>query len=189
MCGRKISPSVVGRALRDARVSYVIVGAHASNGYSGRPRATADVDVIVRSVKRAESAIATRYPKLSVRREFGMIRFIDGTLEAVDLITTSQRPLCRRLLKENRSVRVGSERVRIPRLEGVLAMKFEAMRLSERRLHDKYQDACDFARVVEANEAIDLDALGHLGDLVCARGGVKVTNLVEDVRAGRRMEI
>jgi hypothetical protein len=40
MQNRPIGPADVARVLKEAGMKYVIVGAHAANGYTGRPRAT-----------------------------------------------------------------------------------------------------------------------------------------------------
>src|SRR5437867_11756629 len=78
MHGKLISPAHVARVLREAGVGYVIVGAHAANGYSGRPRTTVDVDVVVQFPKKAAKAIAAAYPKLSMRDTAVVSRFMDG---------------------------------------------------------------------------------------------------------------
>src|SRR3954452_12251177 len=77
MYGKEISPADVARVLRKAGVKYVIVGAHAANGYTGRPRATVDVDVIVQYPKKAASAIAAAFPKLVMRDTPVVVRFMD----------------------------------------------------------------------------------------------------------------
>jgi hypothetical protein len=188
MHGKEISPATVARTLRLAKVRYVLVGAHATNGYTGRPRTTVDVDVIVQFPKKAAKAIAAKFPKLQVLDTPVVIRFMDGDTEAIDLMKPIGSKLWARLLKETRKVLIGDEQVHIPVLEGVLAGKFAAMVSIHRRHGDKLIDAGDLVRMVEANEQINLDLLRQLGDLVYDGGGEEIVKLVADARAGRRLE-
>src|SRR5437773_11180543 len=66
MQNRPIGPAEVARVLQDAGVKYVIVGGHAANGYTGRPRATVDVDLIAQFPKKAVRAIAAAFPDLVI---------------------------------------------------------------------------------------------------------------------------
>jgi hypothetical protein len=188
MHGKDIQLADVARVLRMAGVRYVVVGAHAANGYTGRPRTTIDVDVVVQFPKKAAKAIAAAYPDLVMRDTAVVIRFMAGEDEAIDLMKPIGSKLWARLLKETREVDVEGEAVRIPTLEGVLAAKFAAMASPHRRVLDKQQDGVDFGRIVVANKQIDLQALEHLGELVYAGGGAEIVKLVQDARAGRRLE-
>ena len=188
MEGKDISPADVARVLSAAGVRYVIVGAHASNGYTGRPRATIDVDVIVQFPKKAAEAIAAAYPDLQVQDTPVVTRFMKGEDEAIDLMKPGGSPLWGRLLKDSREISIGAQRVHIPTLEGVLAAKFAAMSSPHRRQGDKLIDAGDFVRVIEANNTIDSDVLAELGELVFSGGGAHLNKLVADARAGRRIE-
>src|SRR5439155_3679559 len=128
---------------------YVLVGAHAANGYTGRPRATIEVDVVVHFPKKAAKAIAAAFPHLQVRDTPVVTRFMEGDTEVIDLMKPAGCKLWGRLLKETREVRMGTEAVRIPILEGVLAAKFAAMTALLRRHGDKLIDAGDFVRMIE----------------------------------------
>ena len=99
MQNRPIGPADVARVLRDAGVKYVIVGAHAANGYTGRPRATVDVDVIVQHPKKAADAIAAAFPHLTMEDTPVVTRFKDQTLEAIDLMKPASSKLWGALLK------------------------------------------------------------------------------------------
>jgi hypothetical protein len=189
MTGRTIGPADVAKLLRDAGVKYVIVGAHASNGYTARPRNTIDVDVIVQYPKKAAQAIAAAYPDLEMRDTQVVTRFMEGEKEAIDLMKATASKLWGRLLKESREIRIEQGIVRIPVLEGVLAAKFASMVSPLRRLLDRQQDSIDFARIIEANPKIDLDQVQELGELVFSGGGAFLAKLVDDARAGRRLEI
>ncbi|MEA2708796.1 MAG: hypothetical protein QOF78_1397 [Phycisphaerales bacterium] len=188
MHGKDITLADVARVLRTAGIRYVVVGAHAANGYTGRPRTTIDVDVIVQFPKKAAKAVAAAFPNLVMRDTPAVIRFMAGEDEAIDLMKPIGSKLWARLLKETRRVIVDGESVHIPALEGVLAAKFAAMASPHRRVIDKQQDGVDFGRIVEANKKIDLQQLEQLGNLVYAGGGSAVVKLVTDARAGRRLE-
>ena len=189
MCGREVSPVQIARILRLASVRHVIIGTHAVNAYSGRPRATADVDVIVAHPHKAAAAIAQRFVKLTRIDSPEMIRFTDGKLEAVDLLIPV-RPVHRRLLKEIRTVGIGGERLHLPTLEATLASRFDAMRLTNRRYPEQYQDAADFMRIVDANDDINLKLLAQLGEIAIPRGGGDdIVRCVEDSRAKRRLKL
>src|SRR5687767_8389046 len=102
MHGKDIGLADVARALRLAGVRYVVVGAHAANGYSGRPRTTIDVDVIVQFPKKAAKAIAAAFPNLVMQDTPVVIRFMAGENEAIDVMKPIGSKLWARLLKETR---------------------------------------------------------------------------------------
>lgn len=189
MNDRPIGPADVARVLNDAGVKYVLVGAHAMNGYTGRPRATVDVDVIVQHPVKAARAIAAAFPELIAEDTPAVTRFKDKQTEAIDLMKPAASPLWPRLLKDARDIRINRTLLRIPRLEGVLAAKFASMISLTRRITDRRQDAVDFARVVEANEQIEFPYLEELGELVYPGGGKEILKLVADARAGKSLNI
>lgn len=188
MHGKHISPAAVVRALRTAKVGYVLVGAHAANGYTGRPRTTIDVDVVVQFPKKAARVIAAEFPQLQIHDTPVVTRFMDGNTEAIDLMKPAGSPLWARLLRETREIQLDGEGVRIPLLEGMLAAKFSAMASPHRRPADKQQDGADFMRIIDANPNINLDSLRELGELVYGGGGEVALRLVADARAGRRLD-
>src|SRR5258708_5849244 len=54
------------RVLNEAKVSFVLVGAHGLASWRGKPRATEDVDVVVMSkhLKKAVKALTAAFPDL-----------------------------------------------------------------------------------------------------------------------------
>jgi hypothetical protein len=180
MQDRPIGPDDVARVLVHAGVKYVIVGAHAINGYSGRPRATVDVDVIAQHPKKAARAIGAAFPHLKMQDTPVVIRFKDEDHEAIDVMKPAGSSLWPRLLKDAVELRIGRMTLRVPRLEGVLAAKFSSMCSPLRRVPDRQQDAADFIRVVEANAKINLEVLEELGELVYTGGGGNLLKLVAD---------
>jgi hypothetical protein len=189
MHNRDIGPADVADVLNRAKLKYVLVGAHAANGYIGRPRTTVDVDVIVQFPKKAAKAIAATFTQLTMVDTPVVIRFKrpDGE-EAIDLMKPIGSPLWNKLLKIAVSVDVEGIAVRIPPVEGVLAAKFSAMASPHRRHLDKQQDGVDFGRIVSVNEPLDLDLIEDLCELVYPGGGKDALKLVADARAGRRVE-
>ena len=65
MQNREIGPVDVARVLDAAKVKYVLVGAHATNGYTGRPRAT-DM-VLYEAADRARGSEPHATPSPSLR--------------------------------------------------------------------------------------------------------------------------
>jgi len=189
MQNRPIGPAEVARVLRDAGIKYVIVGGHAANGYTGRPRATVDVDVIVQFPKKAADAIAKAFPDLTMQDTPVVTRFKDKDLEAIDLMKPTASKLWSRLLKDAREFNVGGDLIFVPNVEGVLAAKFAAMVSLHRKIADKMIDGGDFIRIVEANPQINLDLLKELGELVYDGGGPEILKLHSDARAGRQLRI
>ena len=69
--GMTVFPADVARVLAAANVRYVLVGAHAINLYTGRPRATQDVDVITGAPTKGRRAVQVTYSGLDGRRPSG----------------------------------------------------------------------------------------------------------------------
>jgi hypothetical protein len=185
-----ISPADVAQLFNKAKLRYVLVGGHAVNGYSGRPRSTVDVDVVVQFPKKAATAIAAAYPKLICEDHPVVTRFKTASGdEAIDLLKPSSSPLWKQLLKRTAVVKIGAVAVSVPRVEGMLAAKLAAMTSITRRLPDRQQDAVDFMRIVGVHEQLDMDELKQLGDLVHPGGGDEICQHVVTVRAGKPLQI
>ena len=189
MAGRTISPSDVARVLNAAGVKYVLAGAHAVNAYTGRPRATVDVDVLTESVAKAEKALRAAFPDLDVHDSPVVVRFMDGKLEAIDIMKAPTSKLFRRVVRLSRRVDIEGVEVIVPSPEAVLAMKFASMIFAGRQQPDRFQDASDFLKVLRAQDPINDDLLRELGDLVYAGGGDEVMGYVADARAGRPLAL
>lgn len=190
MQGQDLTPVEIIPVLVDAGLAYILVGAHAANGYTGEPRATLDVDVIVRFPKKATAALLRAFPTLRAQDTPVVTRLLrpDGRC-AVDVMKCNSSPLWGRLLKLGRPVRVGSVSINVPPVEGVLAAKFSAMVSPHRRIPKKMIDGADFINIVEANPKLDSALLEQLGELVYPGGGKEILKLVVDAKAGKRIEI
>jgi hypothetical protein len=178
----------VARVLKDAAVPYVLAGAHAVNAYSGRPRATVDVDVLTDAPVKAEKALRAAFPDLQVDDTPAVLRFMDATHEAIDVLKATSG-LFRRVLSLATPATMDGVEVVVPSPEGVLAMKFASMIFAGRKPPDRFQDAADFMRVLEAQDPINDQVLRELGELVYAGGGNEIMAHVANARAGRSLEI
>jgi hypothetical protein len=190
MSKRDIGPGDVAKILNAAKVKYVLVGAHAANGYNSAPRNTMDVDILARHPKQACRVIAEAFPELTPMDCAVVVRFKrpDGDV-AIDVMKPGAPPLWRELIKIARTVKVDGVPVPIPPVEGVLAAKLAAMVSPARAIEKKMFDAGDFIAIVKANERIDLAFLERLGDLVYPGGGREILKLVADARAGKTLRI
>src|SRR4051794_26577767 len=92
---RAISPMDVARVLAEADVRHIFLGTHAVNAYSGRPRATADVDVVVQAPKTAARALAAAFPRLIIQQRAEGVRFADEKLPAIDVLNAGRSKLFR----------------------------------------------------------------------------------------------
>ena len=176
--------------LHKAGVDFVLAGAHGISGWLAQPRATQDVDFIIRikDKQKATQAILTKYPKLELEKHPDVWRFKIGEEYLVDLILT-RAPLFKRVISEFEDIEIKGIKAKAPKLEAALAMKFASMIGHYRKLERKYIDAGDFASMVSSNSTIDAGLLGELGELVYSGGGAEIVKMVENVRAGRTLEI
>ena len=79
---------------------------------------------------------------------------------------------------------------RIPDLEMALVSKFAAITSPIRDRLRKMQDATDFAEMAVHNKkAIDLKKLQRLAELVYSGGSKEIKELIEDIAAGRRLQV
>jgi hypothetical protein len=185
-----ISPEAVIQTLNEAEVRFVVMGTHGVGGWRDQPRATQDVDILVqkRYHRKAMAAIRQAFPDLTVQDTPVVTRFIDPHTNkpVIDLMKPSA-PLLQRAFRNTILV---SNSHRVPNLEMALALKFAAM-ISPNRPHDKKLiDGGDFTNIVRHNDSdIDLDKLRRLADLVYDGGGEEVLRMVEDIRAGRILQL
>src|SRR5262249_32978494 len=78
----------------------------------------------------------------------------------------------------------------IPDLEMALASKFAAMVSPNRNADKKMIDGGDFINVVRHNRAdIDLRKLQRLADKVYPNGGAEILRMIEDIDAGRTIQV
>lgn len=185
-----IAPEEVIRVLSAAKVSFTLVGAHGLGGWTGKPRATEDVDVVViqRHVKKSVAALTRAFPNLDVDDHPAVVRLRDRATGAVAIdVMKPNQPIIHAALKHTRTIQSGRSTYKIPSLEMALALKFAPMVSLNRADDDKHIDAADFIRVVRHNADIDLDQLAALGELVYPGGGKEIVEFVRRVRAGENL--
>ena len=189
------------RTLTQRKIAFVLTGAHALGGWTGRPRSTQDVDILVKAGRnhaRAVKALRELYPHLEVRSLPGVTAFFPpGEKESIldvayphraDLEETLHHPVW----VENKTLGL---RYRIPSLEAALANKYGAMISPSRDPRKRGQDALDFAWMVthsldEGQQPIDLKKLATYGEKVWAGGGgEEILRLVEQAQAGQLINI
>lgn len=186
---------VIVRTLREKKIPFVLTGAHGIAGWTGRPRATHDVDILVRAGRihaRAVNVVRTLYPYLETRKfPAGTAFFVPGETQSVIDVTFPFRADQEVTLQTGIWVEERGQRYRVPTLECALANKYGAMLNLNRDLLKKGQDALDFATMVkhsqdEGRQPIDLTQLAELGEKVWPGGGGKeIGHLVEEAKAGK----
>jgi hypothetical protein len=189
--------NLVLQTLIEKRIPFVLTGAHGIGGWTGRPRSTQDVDILVKGGRnhgRAVKALKDLYPQLEVRDFAGVTGFfLPGEKESVLDISYPHRADLMETLKnptwtENKEQGL---RYRVPSLEAALANKYGAMVTLSRALVKRMQDVVDFSLMVqhsadEGQQAIDLQRLKILGEMVWpGGGGEEILRLVEQVKAGQ----
>jgi hypothetical protein len=187
------------QTLNEKRIPFVLTGAQAIGGWTGRPRATHDVDILVkagRNLTRAVNAIKALYPELEVRVFSGVTAFfVPGDKDSVIDVTYPHRLDLAETLAHPVWVEDRGLRYRIPALEAALANKYGAMLTPTRNLGKRMIDVGDFMNMVlhsldEGQHPIDLGKLAALGELVWpSGGGEEILRLVEQVKAGRSFSL
>ncbi len=185
-----ITPLEVIRVLNAAKVRFMLLGAHGLGGWTGEPRATKDIDVLVaaRDHKKAARVLLEAFPQLQSEDHQVVTRLRDPETGAIliDVMKPNQ-PLYHDALKHTHSVESGGQKYLVPSLEMALAMKFSAMISLTRGDDKKHFDAGDFIRIVKANPKIDSEKLHSLGQLVYNGGGDELVEKVRQVRAGEKL--
>src|SRR6266446_5323054 len=151
--GLPVELDAILETLQAKKIPFVLVGAHAIGTWTGRPRATHDVDILCKSGRnhaRAVNAIKALYPHLEVRRFAGLTAFfIPGETMSVIDVTMPFRADNAETLRTAMWITRGPLRYRMPTLEAALANKYGAMVAITRDLIKRGQDAIDFAWMVK----------------------------------------
>lgn len=113
------------------RIPFVLTGAHGIGGWTGVPRATQDVDILVkpgRNYTRAVNAIKALYPQLEIRQFAGVTAyFVPGEKKSSIDVTYPHRADLEETLQTAVWVTEGGHKYRVPALEAALANKYGAM--------------------------------------------------------------
>jgi hypothetical protein len=186
----KVTPERVLEVLHQAGVRCVIMGTHALGTWRSEPRATQDVDVLVRKkdVRKALRALGAEYPVLTVEDTPAVARFIDPASgkSVLDVLKPTESVY---QLVFRHTIPVG-EAHSIPNLEMALTSKFAAMVSPNRPPAKKMVDGGDFMDVVIHNRsAIDLPKLKRLAGKVYPNGGAEIMRMIADIDAGRTIQL
>jgi len=185
-----VLPQDVIRVLNREGIRFVLVGAHGIGGWTGEPRATQDVDVVVgvKLQKKAVRVLLHHFPHLIADDQEVVTRLRDKETKKVLIdVMKANQPLYREAFKYTHKVETGKVSYLIPCLEMALAMKFAPMISLTREDDRKHLDARDFIRIVRENANIDEKKLEELGQLVYNGGGQEILELVRKVRAGEKL--
>jgi len=196
---RMIDIRKIMQTLAAKKIPFVLTGAQAIGGWTGRPRATKDVDILVkggRNQTRAVNAIKGLYPHLEVRNFAGVTSFfVPGEKESVIDVTYPHRLDLQETLAYPVWVEDRGFKYRIPSLEAALANKYSSMLTRGRTLERRMQDIVDFNLMVmhsldEGQQPIDREKVSARGEMVWPGGGGKeILRLVDRVKAGRSFNI
>jgi hypothetical protein len=196
-----VDPYEIIKTLTQKRIPFVFTGAHGIAAWTGKPRSTQDVDVLVkagRNYARAVKAITELYPQLEARRFPGITAlFLAGETDSVIDIVYPHRADIEETLEKAIWAEDNKRglRYRIPNLEEALANKYGAMLTPSRALDKRLIDAADFTRMVQhstdpGRNPIDLERLAALGEKVWPGvGGVEIKRLVAEVMAGTAIDL
>jgi hypothetical protein len=182
-------------ALQGKKIPFVLTGAHGISTWTGQPRSTHDVDILVKSGRnyaRAVKAIQALYPHLEMRNFAGVAAFfVPGETHSVIDVTYPHRHDIAETLETAVWIEDKGKRYRIPTLEAALANKYGASLSLGRDAGKRAQDMVDFYNMVqhsldEGRDPIDMARLAKLGVLVWPEGGGKeIVRFVEEAKAGK----
>jgi hypothetical protein len=195
----KVDLDTILRTLRARKIPFVLTGAHGIASWTGRPRATHDVDIWTKSGRnhaRAVKAVKALYPQLDVHTLAGVTGFFPpGETNALIDVTYPHRADIEETLQTAIWVEERGLKYRVPTLEAALANKYGAMLALSRDLGKRGQDGVDFYFMVkhsmqEGRTPIDLARLAELGEMVWPGcGGKEILRAVEQVKAGRLPDV
>jgi hypothetical protein len=185
----QVTPERVIEVLHGVGIKPVLMGTHGLGGWRDEPRASQDVDVLVRKKDFSKTirALQEEYPKLTLDTRAMMTRFMDPAtrLRVIDVLAPAQQ-VCQLIFRH--TIPVGKTYL-IPDLEMALAAKFAAMLSPTCEMSMKYLHAGDLYNVVGHNRGdISVTKLRHLAAKVIQGGGAKIGRLVEGIDAGRMIQ-
>ena len=191
-----VNPLEVAALFEKQSLSYVLIGGHMMSYYTGTPRATVDVDFIIRKAdfKKAFDSVSHAFSEFKSNDKvyhvtFDVIESETVDPERIDLIKDGF-PIFREVVK-NYSVIVQSDKnvVRIPTLEAAIALKFAASISPNRADEDKQIDNADMTRLIKTSQHIDDGKLLKLGELIYSGGGKELTSIVKDIIEGKSVSL
>ena len=186
----QITPADVVSVLNDAKVTFVMMGAHAIGGWLEEARATQDVDLLVERHHHdtATKAIVAAFPNLIVEDGVVVTRFRDPDLNQVVIDPMKPKHAIHQAVFD-KTIAVGTTH-RIPCLEMAMATKFSAMVSRHRQLERKYQDVADFLNMAKRNlDSLDREKLSRFGEIVFPGGGEQILQTLDDLLNDRQIKL
>jgi hypothetical protein len=184
-----IAPETVIKLLNRAQVKFVLMGTHGIGGWRSEPRATQDVDILVRKRdhRKAVEAVRHAFPELTVSDYPVVTRFTDPVTgyPVIDLMKPTQ-PIFQAVFRN--TIAVGLTHV-VPRLEMAIVSKFAAMTSPNRAMDKKLIDGGDLVNMVKTNrDELDRPRLRRLAERVYPGGGDELGRMVDDIFADRPIQ-
>lgn len=184
-----IVPEDVFAMLNEANVPFILMGTYGMTGWRDEPRASDDVDILVRTrdLRKAVQAIQVSLPNFRVEDSAAVTMFHDPATErSLVEVRRPTQPLFKLAFRQSLLVEEG---YRIPNLEFALVSKFAMMKSPDRPYEKKFLDAADFISMAEFNAAaIRPNRLQRFGDTIYPGGGEELIRQMDNVIAGRRIE-
>ena len=189
-----ISPHEVAEVLNELKVKYVLIGGHVLGYFTGSPRATVDVDVMVSMAQasKAVRAIESKFPHLESRDLAHNVRFSsrqEGSnvdAERIDVVR-ARDPFFQRILSTYAVPLQSRGRIlHVPTAEAAVALKFAAAISPNRGDESRPQDRADLVSMIRKQPELKTQVLSELGDLIYPGGGKELIDFVEAVRLGKR---
>jgi len=178
------------RVLNEAGVKFVVMGTHGVGGWRSEPRATQDVDCLIRKQhhRKAVKAVKATYPDLVVEDLPVVTRFKDpATGNAVIDLMKPAEPIHQQVFKYSLLV---AKSHRVPDLEMALASKFAAIVSPNRQAEKRLVDGGDFVDIVKHNlDAIDSPKLLRLAELLYEGAAADILKCIDDIRAGEVLDV
>ena len=185
-----LSPAEIIPVLKIAKIDFMVMGLYGLTGWLKKPRTTEDFDILTpkKHTKKAVGALCRAFPSLKPKDTPVVVRLFEGDEALVDVMKP-HHPVFIEALKRTSTGSIAGHKVAVPSLEMALVLKFFSMTSPGRAGDRQFQDAADFMLVVKNNREIDTALLLKLGELCFDGGGKEIVKMVEDVRAGRRLEL
>jgi hypothetical protein len=154
--------------LNEGKVDWILVGAEALNLYRNRPRATVDIDLVVRKKHlRTIKSTETCKDVEDTEVHFKAVLSEEPNRLEVDVIKSQSHELVD-LALDNQNLIQG---VPVPRIEALLALKYLAAVSPWRERADQYLDLSDFIHAFKDNQQrIDRQFLIDLASRAHANG-------------------
>jgi hypothetical protein len=194
--GGKVPPSNLPEKVLDflnrleqEGIDWALVGAEAINLHHGNPRATVDVDIVVRSKHIPKIRKVLR--ETCARVEDSEVH-LKGTLSpppvelTIDVIKSQSHPLFEEALDH----KIEIQGLLTPRLEALLALKFLSVVSPWRAREDKLQDVADFIKAYKGNvKTIDRGLLIALASRAHEKAGPEFATFLDAVENDRPITI